>query len=847
MQQHFYDKDEVKKKANCIDVATGLLGLNLSHDNRCSATWRGGTNESSIEVKKDGYFDHGQKVNGTSYWSDVIDLTQKVKGIAYFHEAVELLGKHLGLDIKKGASIRIILEKVAEYIYTDEKGNPKHKVDKCADRHGNKEFYQHKFKDGKWEKKLDGIETYPYNLPEWFESKIVWIAEGEKCAEVLKEWKLPATTFPLGAGKWKPEWLKWFKNKEHVVILRDNDDEGYNHAQRIIWELRETVKEIKVLTVSDKSKGDVADFKEDGGTKKQLVKLVKDTEKIDFNKIEEPSSVRHDSKVEVAKRENKTPFTNVYYKSTVTDKGETKMVSVPKLATVLVEEIKTRFVNFPMKVGSTLFDHDRKTGEIRFLEKTCELFAWINEKSKHSVFWKKLSGCISQEELMASLKSNCRKVNMICGVPTYPLRNDVFYTHDDLPEPTPDAYYFNKLCNFFCPASNIDAIMIRAMFASPLYYRPKIDRPLWVVDSPSSGQGSGKSRIVEMLAHLYGNQETECSEPIWVDPEDLSSEFNRGQVKKRILSKDGRKKRIFAIDNVTGYYKSRNLASFITQGAIAGMAPYGHGEETRPNDLTYCLTANGATLDKDLIDRSFFIHIKRPLDPPKEWEKDVLDFIESNRLQIIADIIGVLKKPLGFDFTPATRFRVWEREILVPICQTTDNHEIIFTLNRDRQENANGESVEADTIREYFQDRIDEIDSRVETTLFNGGEELSSACIWIQSQVLIYWSSKAIPGFGGKTGRNAIHLLKNFYKTGLINELGDVIEKYPTNSNEIVDVKPKRGLMWNPDKYSKKDNTKVFMIYFKNNQLCLHGQELKGVDYGNNRNNNSNSRETDKY
>ncbi len=61
----------------------------------------------------------------------------------------------------------------------------------------------------------------PYNLPEVLKADMVFIPEGEKDVETLREIGLTGTTNPRGAGKWRAEFNEYFRNKD-VVVLSDN-------------------------------------------------------------------------------------------------------------------------------------------------------------------------------------------------------------------------------------------------------------------------------------------------------------------------------------------------------------------------------------------------------------------------------------------------------------------------------------------------------------------------------------------------------------------------------------------------------------------------------------------------
>ena len=89
----------------------------------------------------------------------------------------------------------------------------------------------------------------PYRLPELIAAPAtepIWICEGEKDANNVAALGLVATTNPGGAAKWQPELAQWFKDKQLVYVLEDNDDAGRMHTAKIMSALRGIVPIIAV-------------------------------------------------------------------------------------------------------------------------------------------------------------------------------------------------------------------------------------------------------------------------------------------------------------------------------------------------------------------------------------------------------------------------------------------------------------------------------------------------------------------------------------------------------------------------------------------------------------------------
>jgi len=613
-----------------------------------------------------------------------------------------------------------------------------------------------------------------YRLPDVLAARAagrwVFLCEGEKDADNLAAWGLAATSSPMGAGKWQDSYTDLLAGA-NVCMIVDKDEPGRAHRDLVCTALLNVSGALKAMEMPGATVKDFTDWRDAGGTKDQLIDLVRMAEPWS------PAPVDPYTK-DLAKECNLAPFKNFRVVDIESSRG-TERVKEPIHINELVAEVQRRFMGFPRRIGDLLFDHDRKTGHIRYFEQPQELFAWISEKSGQAIQWAKVEGAASQEMLFHSLRENVRRYEMISGVPNWPRREDVYYTHGEMPAPDPEAKRFNEFMDFFCPATDADRFLLRAFFATPLYYRYKVDRPLYAIDS-THGQGCGKTKAAETAAHLCGGSDIDQSEPIWADANEVTNEQMAEKVKRRLLSRSGRKKRIFLIDNVTGYFSSPTLSSMITQGSLSGIAPYGRGEETRPNDLTYVLTANSASIDRDLSARAVMIMVRRPENPDPQWNRKLNEFIRRHRLQIISDIIGILDRGATFEATPVTRFRLWEREVLMPMCGSMEVYSSAIKANLDRLNDADGEREQVENIRDAFRQNI-----------IQAGCDPVSDTVFIANDIIKRWCHKEIQDFGGRTGRGINGILRNWMKTGMLTELSERIFRWPRGGIG------RRGMVWN--------------------------------------------------
>lgn len=202
----------------------------------------------------------------TGEGGDIIDLWAAVhrkNARTEFPEVIASISEWLGNN-KKYREKQYVDEDFEKFIthswnYYDENGQVIVKVYR-SDPPGKKKVY--KPFDVK-QSKFAAPEMRPlYNIPEILKSDKVVLVEGEKCAEVLIEQGITATTTMSGANApiEKTDWTP-LKGK-HIIILPDNDEAGNKYAKNAEKKLLEIgVASLVVLNIpQNKTKGwDAAD------------------------------------------------------------------------------------------------------------------------------------------------------------------------------------------------------------------------------------------------------------------------------------------------------------------------------------------------------------------------------------------------------------------------------------------------------------------------------------------------------------------------------------------------------------------------------------------------------------
>lgn len=130
---------------------------------------------------------------------------------------------------------------------------------------------------GRWIYNVEGVRKVLYRLPAVLKAvatgQRVWLVEGERDADRLRDLGIVATTAPMGAGKWRQEYADCLAGAS-VVILPDNDEPGRAHAEQVARSLASVAREVAKLALPGlPEKGDVSDWLEAGRTREQLERL----------------------------------------------------------------------------------------------------------------------------------------------------------------------------------------------------------------------------------------------------------------------------------------------------------------------------------------------------------------------------------------------------------------------------------------------------------------------------------------------------------------------------------------------------------------------------------------------
>lgn len=715
---------------------------------RTVAKWRDGERDSVSIDDKDGVWnDHGAKEGG-----DVITAYQKIHGGSPL-AAIQALGDKYHVTPTKtvkapsGAPGANSWRKVATYDYCNESGAYLYSVDRLEREVNGKR--EKKFRQRRGDVfGLGDVRRVLYNLPQVLAAASVYIVEGEKDVETLRARGITATTNSGGANYWREDFNAAFTGKA-VIIIADNDAPGLEHAENVAGQLVGVAKSVKVLTICKLPKGDVTDWIErEGGTVDKLEKLVAAAEEYT------PQQAAANEK-----RQSGNPLSNYRLERVASGGGKEKTIAKPRHISDICAEILARFDGFPKRLGSVLFDFDAEAGQVLELPTPEAFSAWLQRRGKCLVDFKGGPGFTRWREVYENLLQTAEAFDAVARAPFWPgrRRSRTFALYGELPQATGGSSAFWKLLDFMSPATAEDRLLMAAFFIAPMFFSEAGDiaRPGWAIDT-TDGQGAGKTSVVETNAKIY-----DCV-PIALDFASLDA--RQAEVKKRLISTEGRATRIALFDNVTRTVKSATLAELITSSHITERKAYGRGEESRPNDLTFCLTFNGGKFDTDGAVRFYPVKVKEPEAKVAFWKRRVFEYIDTNRPQLFADIIAMLEAAQrridAGEIWARTKSRFPEFDALVlgAVCKDRGEFDALDAYMAGTMSEANDDADKAAAVETAIinaMQRCPGWDAAMPTVLFAGdidalmdtNAELARLRVrsrdlraWIQSGLLPRWS-----------------------------------------------------------------------------------------------------------
>lgn len=490
-----------------------------------------------------------------------------------------------------------------------------------------------------------------------------------------------------------PTWFLELLKDKVVYLVGDNDRDGLGAIDRLNHQIGPYAKQVIALRLpgleSEKHGSDARDYFNAGNDLADLFDLPRKTAEKPFSNYREFGE------------------------------GEIEPRELEDIANDLIK----RTDGWPKRVGSNLFvDTGKKEDPIRWLRDSSDLFSWIKREIPNTEWKDKKDGLITKVELLKDLKANAESFTDISHLPHEPSIPGIYYTSQCRASYTAegDGSLLDEFVNRFNPDDEHDRQLIAAYFTTLFWGGAGGRRPIFLVTS-DDGTGSGKSKLCEIAGKLAGGS------MLFGQTEPIET------LKTRLLSDSGRKYRHVFLDNLkSNKFSSGELEGLITSEDISGRGLY-VGNANRPNHLVFGLTVNGASLSRDLSERSIVIKVKKPKAYSANWESTTFDFIERFHTELVNDILWSLRNRPTLDIgAAATRWPLWERDILSRCCLDGDDLRKVQDLLKVRRG-----AVDADG------DEFERFEWFVEEKLAYLGYDTESDNVFIASKTMCEWWNEA--------------------------------------------------------------------------------------------------------
>lgn len=381
-----------------------------------------------------------------------------------------------------------------------------------------------------------------------------------------------------------------------------------------------------------------------------------------------------------------------------------------------------------------------RRSKIRQLRETSELFATLHLMEDLKLDWLEKNGCVTKAEFKYVIGESAEFFSDATNYPHYPPIKDTYYIENIPPKETG---MFQKLLEFFNPATEIDRIAMKSAFVTLFWGGDSMgQKPAFVFDGEENEEstiegkiGSGKSTVVEIMAKLLDESYV-----------DLNPRLDIEEMKRRMLSSPG--DRVVRFDNVkAAFVSSEAVENLVTARYVSGHK-FLAGATVVPNRFVYCFTFNDASFSKDLSQRAVMIRLKKPAYDPS-WYVRVSEFIDRHRVEIISDIGWLLTSDENRVERPANlRFPRWEEAVLNR-CGLVDG-EPIGGLIRASQQGMDNDEASREDLGMFLSDKISGY--QIDNTIHINPD---MAMVAIKSSVMTAWLREHFGKIGG--GPKSLH------------------------------------------------------------------------------------------
>jgi hypothetical protein len=373
---------------------------------------------------------------------------------------------------------------------------------------------------------------------------------------------------------------------------------------------------------------------------------------------------------------------------------KTETVRVGRPVQQIAERLADLSGGWPKRTGRLLFVEGPEHAPL-WLESTDDLFGWIASllpgDKANALSWAQGPDKVTQAQFAAYLRQTAEDFEAVEPFPHYPPRPRTYYMHPQLRPTGDDA--LGGLMERFHPATDADRDLLLAMLLTLAWGGEPGQRPAGLITTEDEGdalkgRGAGKTTVVRVFGRVFGGL-------VLVDAKE-----DMAKIKTRLLSAEGRGKRVLLLDNIKSLkFSWAELEAAITSDVISGHQLY-VGEGRRPNTFTWFLTINGASMSRDMAQRTAALKVRRA-DYSGDWESATAAYVEAHRWEIIGDLIEVLKAP-GAQLARFSRWAAWEAGVLSRVGDPGEAQRTVAERQADMDEDEN----EAAVMREAFVEEL---------------------------------------------------------------------------------------------------------------------------------------------
>lgn len=354
---------------------------------------------------------------------------------------------------------------------------------------------------------------------------------------------------------------------------------------------------------------------------------------------------------------------------------------------------------WPRRAGGVIFAVNESIVDgvpeytVRWIKKAENLFAWLGRHCdirwtgrdvSHQVEKGKILNPHTKGELFAEY-SDCplQSYRAVELMPHHPPIEDLFYVPFTPSPATTDPTPLQDLINRLNPESENDRCLMLAALLTPAWGGEPGTRPAFVFTS-RYGRGTGKTTTATVFSDIWGGAFS------------VSAKEDFDKLRGRLLGDSALTTRIAMMDNIKGRLSSSDIEGLITAKRWDGWKPY-VGQASRPNFMTWYLTANTPALSKDIAGRSVIIHLGE-----KTYNTDFIgwtsEHVRRHRTTIITELIDILKSdPLcSLDSRRRDRFNAWQEAVL---CRFENGNALMDLINARREE-VDADDEDAESIAE---------------------------------------------------------------------------------------------------------------------------------------------------